>query len=303
MQEFSPVIILNLFTEHIVVENYVPAYFAVLLGVVFKEEISHVWTNVGMMVRGIPSIAAYSVTTQTHSDWLRKSIVFAFLIAAVAGKAEYGSIMNISSFVGLSLTILVLLTNLGSRAWGFMQWRPIQNFGIFEPVFSFFAAALTGLFFPFLGHRQVESGGKAALESTFGIAFLSALVFVVSDYDSIQKLVVMGSEKCSQDWIVRCVGGWWFVATLCSLVAIYRKGRQGIWPEDEEPLLTKNHKSPVGFSVPNLPEFPINVAMAQRGLFCLGMKLEFVAMLLLTMGMGSFLLFLSFSDLEDDLNL
>ena len=290
--------LLSAFIESIVAETYTPMYFAILLGVVFKEEISHVWTNVGMMVRGMPSIAAYSVTTQNHSDWLRKAIVSIFLVSFLAGRSGYASIMYISTFTGLSLAILVLLTNLGSRAWGFMQWRPIRNFGIFEPVVSFLASGLVGLCFPFLGQRQVESGGKAALESAFGVAFLSALLFLASGFEGIQKCVVIGSENCSQDWIVRCVGGWWCVATLCSLVAIYRKERQGMWPEDEEPLLIKNHKSPVGFSVPNLPEFPINVAMAQRGLFCLGIKLEFVAMLLMTFGMGGFLVYLSFSDIE-----
>ena len=287
------------FIESIVAETYSPLFFAILLGVVFKEETSHVWTNVGMMVRGMPSIAAYSVTTQNHSDWLRKAIVSAFLVSFAAGRSGYESVMYISTYVGLSLAIVVLITNLGSRAWGFMQWRPSPNFGIFEPVVSFLAAGLIGLCFPFLGQRQVESGGKAALESTFAVAFLSALFFLVCGYEYIQKFVVIGSVNCGQDWILRCVGAWWCVATLCSLIAIYRKGRQGIWPEDEEPLLIKNHKSPVGFSVPNLPEFPINVAMAQRGLFCVGITLEFIAMLLMTFGMGGFLVWLSFTDIED----
>jgi hypothetical protein len=284
-------------------EKYIPVCFAVLLGVVFKEEISHVWTNMSMMVRGMPSISAVSITTQTHSDWIRKSIIFTLVFASLAGQDGPASVMQMSSFVGLAAAVLALLANLGSRAWGFMRWRPIQNFGFLEPVVGFFAAVFAGILFPFLGHAQVESGGKSALESTFGIALVSAMAFFVSDLDSIQKYLVIGSNGCSQDIIVLSVGAWWCVATVCSLVAIYRKGRQGIWPEDEEPLLTKNNKSPVGFSVPHLPDFPITVALAQRGLFCFGMQLEFIAMLVMILGLGSFMCFLAFSDLEDNLDL
>jgi hypothetical protein len=175
---------------------------AILLGLVFKEEISQAWPNVGMLVRGFPSISAYSVVTGTDSDWLRKAIVISLLLASVAE----GSVQHILCFVGISLACLVLLANLGSRAWGFMKWRPIQNLGFFEPVASFFAAAFTGLMFPFLGHRQVESGGKSALESTIGIALFSAIIFVISDYDDIQRFLVIGSENCNQDLIVVTVG-------------------------------------------------------------------------------------------------
>jgi hypothetical protein len=250
-----------------------------------------------MLVRGFPSISAYSVIAKTESDWLRKILVFVLLLASIV----QGSYQNILCFVGISLACVLLLANLGSRAWGYMQWRPVQNYGVMEPIVSFIFAVLTGLLFPFLGHRQVESGGKAALESTLRIAIVAAVIFVVSDYDEIQKYLVMGSEKCNQDWVVLIVGAWWTLATICSLFAVFRKGRQGIWPDDEEPLLIKDHHSPVGLKVPNLPDFPIDSVLAQRGLFCLNVKLEFALMLLVTSCMGAFICFLSFTTFEDDL--
>lgn len=252
-----------------------------------------------MLVRGFPSISAYSVVSSVHSDWLRKSIVLALLLASVA--EGHGSVEHVAFFVGISLACLVLLANLGSRAWGYMDWKPIQSFGFLEPIIAFGAAVLTGLMFPFLGHRQVVSGGKSALESTIGIALLSAIIFVISDYDDIQKFLVIGSENCNQDLVVVTVGAWWTFATLCSLSAVYRKGRQGIWPDEEEPLLLKDHASPVGFKVPNLPDFPIDSAMAQRGLFCLGIQMEFGLMMLVTLCMGGFLCFLAFTQVDDDL--
>lgn len=280
------------------VETYQPAYFAVLLGLVFKEEISLSWTNVAMLIRGFPSLSACSAISRTDSDWLRKIIVFALLLASIAD----GMIKHVLCFIGVSLACLVLLANLGARAWGFMEWKPIRSFGFLEPVVAFVAAAITGICFPFLGHHQMQSGGKAAMESLLGIALLSAVVFIISDYNNIQKFVVIGSENCDEDLIDLAVGAWWSFATVCSLTAAYRKGRQGIWPDDEEPLLVKEHASPVGFKVPNLPDFPIDVSMAQRGLFCLSMQLEFFLMLLITFCMGAFLLFLPLTDVDDDFN-
>ena len=284
--------------ESIVVDSYEPAFFALLFGLVFKEEVSLVWTNVGMLVRGFPSISAYSVIAKAESDWIRKIMIFTLLLASIA----QGSYQMYLCFVGISMACVILLANLGSRAWGYMQWHPVQNYGSMEPVVSFLFAVLTGLLFPFLGHRQVESGGKAALESTLKIAMVAAIIFVISDYDPIQKYLVIGSENCSQDWVVLIVGAWWTLATFCSLLVVFRKGRQGIWPEDEEPLLIKDHHSPVGFKVPNLPDFPIDSVLAQRGVFCLNMKFEFALMLVATMCMGGFLCFLSFTDFEDELS-
>lgn len=255
------------------------------------------WTNIAMLVRGLPSLAACSVVTETGSDWLRKIIVFVLLLASIAQNSD----KQFLCFIGISLACLVLLANLGARTWGFMQWKPIRNFGFLEPLFSFIAAVVMGICFPFLGHRQVESGGKAALESILRIALISALIFIASDYDNIQKYVVIGSENCDQDLIVLSVGAWWTFATLASLTAVYRKGRQGIWPDDEEPLLVKDHASPIGFKVPNLPDFPIDATMARRGFFCLSIKFEFVLMLIATACMGGFLLFLPFTDVDDQL--
>lgn len=283
--------------ESKVIENYEPAYFALLLGLVFKEEVSLVWTNIGMLVRGFPSISAYSVIAKAESDWLRKIVIFTMLL----GSITQGTIQFVLCFVGISMACVLLLANLGSRAWGYMQWRPVQNYGIMEPAVSFIYAVLTGLVFPFLGHRQVESGGKAALESTLQIAIIAAIIFVISDYDPIQKYLVVGSESCNQDWVVLGVGAWWTLATLCSLSVVFRKGRQGIWPEDEEPLLIKDHHSPVGFKVPNLPDFPIDSVLAQRGHFCLNVKFEFALMVVATFCVGGFMCFLSFTNFEDDL--
>ena len=47
---------------------------------------------------------------------------------------------------------------------------------------------------PYLGHRSIQAGGKAAMESVLRAAFVVAVVFVVSDHDDFQKFLVVGSQ-------------------------------------------------------------------------------------------------------------
>ena len=47
---------------------------------------------------------------------------------------------------------------------------------------------------PYLGHRSIQAGGKAAMESVLRAAFVVAVVFVISDHDDFQKFLVVGSQ-------------------------------------------------------------------------------------------------------------
>lgn len=174
-----------------ITDEFRPAYLALLLGLVFSEEISLSWTNAAMFVRGLPSISAYAVTSKVESDWLRKILLISLAMASAAS----GTTQTVMTLFGIGLTCIVLLANLGSRAWGYMRWRPlVVGWGPFEAVIAYVAAILMGLFVPYLGHRQVTFGGKVAMESIIRISFLVAAVFVVSDFDDIQKFLVVGSE-------------------------------------------------------------------------------------------------------------
>ena len=172
------------------IDEFRPAYLALLLGVVFSEEISLAWTNIAMFVRGIPSISAYSVVSRVESDWLRKVVILTLAVAA----ATTGTTQHFLTLAGVGLTMVTLLANLGSRAWGFMNWEPMRDWGPLEPLLAFILSCLTGLCVPFLGHRQVQSGGKAAMESVIRMALVVSVLFVVSDHDQVQKFLVVGSE-------------------------------------------------------------------------------------------------------------
>ena len=177
--------------SEIVEQDFRPAYLGLLLGLVFVEEISFSWINTAMFVRGVPSISAYSITTHVETDWLRKILVFTLAISATTtGKTQF-----VLTFFGISLACAVLLANLGSRAWNFLNWKPIAGKGgIFEPIIAYIAAIIVGLTIPYMGHREVSAGGKAAMESVLRSAVIVAVVFLISDYDEFQEFLVIGSE-------------------------------------------------------------------------------------------------------------
>ena len=171
-------------------QDFRPAYLGLLLGLVFVEEISYSWINTAMLVRGVPSISAYTITTHVETDWLRKILVFCLaLSSATTGRLQY-----IMTFFGISLACAVLLANLGSRAWGFLGWRPFTRGGIFEPIIAYLIAIAVGITIPYMGHREVGAGGQAAMESVLRSAVIVAFIFVLSDYDEFQKFLVIGSE-------------------------------------------------------------------------------------------------------------
>jgi hypothetical protein len=268
-----------------------------ILGLVFSEEISLSWTNVAMFVRGMPSISALSVTSNVQSDWLRKGIVLVLALAS----ATMGNAQVILTLSGISMAAAVLLANLGSRSWRFLQWRPIAYAGPFQSAVAFLAAMATGALFPYLSHRQVEAGGKAAMESVIRIAFMVAVIFVISDYDEIQKFLVIGSEACNQDFVNLAVGAWWAISLVASLFLVLRIEPQGIWPDDEEPLLEEDHASPVGFKVPNLPDFPIDPILANPGLPVIDIRAEFCFGVLMALAVGGGICFLGFTTEDEEI--
>jgi hypothetical protein len=282
-------------TGDVIIDQFKPAYLSLILGLVFTEEISLSWTNVGMFVSGMPSISAFAITSRVESDWLRKVIVFSLALAgATRGYSQYAL-----TLFGVSLTCAVLLANLGSRAWNFLHWQPLGYGGTLEPIVSYVAAILTGLVFPYLGHRQTQAGGKGAMESVIRVAFMVALVFVVSDYDEIQQFLVTGSENCTQDWVNIAVGVWFTLSLTASLCMVMKIEPEGVWPEDEEPLLEAADSSPVGFKVPNLPDFPIDPSLANHGISWLPIELEFFLGIFMALAIGGGMCYLAFTDIDE----
>lgn len=171
-------------------DTFQPAYLSLILGLVLTEEISLSWLNSSMMVRAAPSVSAHTLISPIASDLLRKTVVFTLALAGVARDTA----QQMLTLIGISLAVMVLLANLGSRAWYFLRWRPQRYDGCGASLVAFISAILTGLIFPFMGHRSIEVGGKAAMEYVIRTSFFAAAAFVISDLDEIQKFIVIGSE-------------------------------------------------------------------------------------------------------------
>ena len=169
-----------------------PAYLALVVGLVLTEEISLSWTNTVMMVQACPSLSAYFVTKHAASDWIRKAII---LLLALASAAR-GKTQVIFSMLGVLFTCVILLSNLGARVWYFFQWQPLNSFNgnPISSLLAYMTAVVTGLALPFLGQRTAAVGGKPAVESILRSALLVAAVFVITDFESIRKFIIVGTE-------------------------------------------------------------------------------------------------------------
>jgi hypothetical protein len=177
-----------------------PAYLALIIGLVLTEEVSLSWTNAVMMVQACPSLSAFSVTKDAGSDWIRKGII---MLLALAGAAT-GKTQVVLTMMGILFTCAVLLANLGARVWYFFQWQPLSYNGPLSSVLAYMTAVVTGFALPLLGHRTAAVGGKPAIESILRLSLMIAVSFVITDFDSVQKFIIVGKEVSSSVGIFPC---------------------------------------------------------------------------------------------------
>jgi hypothetical protein len=149
------------------------------------------WLNASMMIRATPSISAHSLFSPIGSDTFRRVVLLTLTFAGIT-QGWFQSILTACGVVG---ACIILLANLGARAWYFLNWKPMQYNGFGSFVIAYIYAILTGIVVPFMGHRLIRTGGKGAMEYILKTAFFVAVAFVISDYDDLQKFLVVGSES------------------------------------------------------------------------------------------------------------
>ena len=273
-----------------------PAYLSLILGLVLTEEISLSWINSSMLVRASPSVSAHTLLHGTGSDLLRKAVV---LTLALAGAAT-GRLQKYMTLGGISLACMVLLANLGSRAWLFLKWKPLRYQGPGSSLLAYMAAVATGAVVPYMGHRNMEIGGKASVEHILKTGIIVALIFLASDFNEVQKFLIIGSERCDQDWVNVAVGGWWGLTMIVSLFLARHIPYFDAHPNyDGEPLLVPDHLSPVGFKVPSLPDFSIDPGLARTGIPWMSVRAEVVLGTLFAMAAGTGIVYLAFTDWDE----
>jgi hypothetical protein len=173
------------------IQNLKPAYLSLVLGLVLTEEISLSWLNASMMIRSTPSVSAHTLYSPVGSDTFRRLVLLTLVFAGIA-EDIYQSILTAIGILG---ACILLLANLGARSWYFLNWKPIRYNGTGSFVLAYLCAIATGFAVPFMGHRLIRIGGKGAMEYLIKTAFWVAVAFVVSDYDGVQKFLVLGSES------------------------------------------------------------------------------------------------------------
>ena len=184
----SPTVVSNFLQDNISLR---PAYLSLILGLALTEEISLAWLNASMLIRATPSVSAHSLTSPVGSDSLRKLVLLALALAG----ATNGSLQVLLTIGGITGALSLLLANLGARAWHFLRWKPLHYTGRGSFFIAFVLAVMTGVVLPYMGHRSIAVGGKGAMEYVIRTALIVALVFVISDYDELQKFLVFGSES------------------------------------------------------------------------------------------------------------
>jgi hypothetical protein len=143
------------------------------------------------MVRSLPSVSAHTLLSpDVGADYIKMWIIFSL---AVVGAAE-GSLRTALASSGVAAACIVLLANLGSRAWYYLRWKPLQYQGFGSTALAYVLAICIGVILPYMGHRNVVVGGKGAIEYIIRNAVILAVVFVLSDFDAIQQFLVTGSE-------------------------------------------------------------------------------------------------------------
>jgi hypothetical protein len=268
-----------------------PGYFlGLVLGLVLHEEMSQSFLNVAMLVVGTPSVAAYSLVSGGESDWPRKLAVFALALAAVqdAGSAA----QKICTLLGIAMSMALLAANLGSRAWMHMRWKPIGNmFGALTPFYAYWAAMLTGIIFPFMGFRQIQSGGAPAIQTIMINCAIVAILFVLSELNAVQGFIFTG-EACDQSTTNIALGSWLAMASVTSIFAARRIAKPETVENVEgeiDMILDEDQTSPVGFKVPNFPNYCIDpVLYREDGLSCFSTNVQTFLGIVICLGLGAF---------------
>jgi hypothetical protein len=160
------------------------------VGLILTEETSLAGANIGLLVRNTPSLCALGLRQPPtmHHDAIRKVCILSLVLAS----STLGWTQTILTATGVILSILVLLLNLGARAWHYMDFWTIKRDRIGgSAVMPFLLSLFTGLSLSFMSSRVAVSGGKRAIEHIIFHVVCVGLVMILSATDRFLKLVVV----------------------------------------------------------------------------------------------------------------
>mmetsp|Transcript_13854 Transcript_13854/g.19844 ORF Transcript_13854/g.19844 Transcript_13854/m.19844 type:complete len:510 (-) Transcript_13854:1428-2957(-) len=269
-----------------------PSIVALILGLVCNEEMSFVSMNTCIHVQGHPSVGAYALMQPTLTDWPKKLVVF---MLAIAGASSNSTVKKGITWAGVFFAVFIMSANVGARAWGNMCLTKQKYSGPLYSVIAMIKAFVLGLFFPYFGSRGCEPGGHVALMNTLKSALIVAFVFIASGFwqqfnESILITTQQETPTCSQDYVYIVVGSWYTVSLLASICFYKRIIPEQVKPIPEsasrEPLLVEDVSSPVGFRVPNFPDYVLDPAHDFKPIQFCSAKCDVAFGVLLALGLG-----------------
>jgi hypothetical protein len=175
-------------------DSFQPALLALVLGFVLPEETSLSCLNTTMMVRAAPSVAAHFLMGPPCRDAIRKWALFCLVLAG-AMQERAAQILTVT---GVLTSCLILLANIGSRSWYFLRWKPLAYSGIGSSFLAYVTAVMAGAVVPFMSHRDVLTGGKAAMDHVMATAVIVAVAFTMTSIEQVQEQL-LGMRNVSFD--------------------------------------------------------------------------------------------------------
>ncbi|KAL7489651.1 hypothetical protein ACHAW6_015301 [Cyclotella cf. meneghiniana] len=280
-----------------------PGYLSLIIGIILSEEISFAWLNCSMFITGTPSVAAHTIISNFDSDWPRKLALLVLTLAGLSDLVDANG-QKYLTLVGVAMSISILAANLGSRAWHFMNWKTLGQGRKVVPIISYVLAVFTGLLLPYIGFGKIQAGGKSAIQLIVMNALTVAIVFVLSGAEKVQQFLVNGSENCNQDNANITVGIWIALTSITCIFAAQKIKPNARYPSDDtDPILIEDPTSPVGYKVPNFPDFKIDpILLSGDELSCIGMKAVTVIGLFVGIGAGALVVSSGLYDYMEQVN-
>lgn len=253
-----------------------PIFLMLLFGFILKHETSHSILGISLLVRGTNSVGSYVWRSGSLTDYPRLILLIILLLACVASPMY--PIRDILSLSGTIIGIILLLCNLGCRAWNKVDIGFIDASNFFTPTLTVLASLLAGLLFPYVGLRFVDGGttsedgqtdvekiifnpnGKRARQNVTVAASFVAFIYLLSDVKVVQD--VLQFEFVMHRGVTNVgVGVWWLLSTIISMSMCHHLDSSK--SKKIEPFLRRDETSPVGWVVPSVPHIVIDPNLAR----------------------------------------
>jgi len=288
-----------------------PNMLLFVFGFILSNETSQSLLAMSIFVRGSNSVASHVWRSGTLTDYPRLGLLMILTLASFA----VGRVQQALTLAGSLLGSLIIVCNLGSRAWKKIEVNPIESSNMFTHLNQILASIFAGLAFPFMGLRAVDRGpdetadndreenivfrpsGKRGRQNIAVASAGAALIFLFSDVKQVQE--ALGFDFSRNKGIVNIViGSWLFISSLISMLLCYRLKSSRL--KKIQPFLKRDELSPVGWIVPSIPNLVIDPKLSGNKMImpCLSVGSDILCAIVVG-GLAFLIISIGVRDLQD----